>query len=63
MLEREDLTEPERAVWDAVQTGELVQLPIGAPAADDPATGKTWGQTRQVRAQLLYELLTGANAP
>jgi hypothetical protein len=63
MLRREELTEPELAVWNAVETGTLVQLPIGAPAADDPATGETWGQDRQVRAQLLYELLAGVNGP
>jgi adhesin HecA-like repeat protein len=63
VLGREDLTEPERAVWDAIETGSLVQLPLGAPAADDPAAGESWGQARQVRAQLLYELLAGINGP
>jgi hypothetical protein len=61
MLGYEELTEPERAVWDAIETGALVELPLGAPLADDPAAGETWGPDRQVRAQLLYELLTGIN--
>jgi hypothetical protein len=63
MLGYEELTEPERAVWNAIETGALVELPLAAPVADDPATGETWGWDRQVRAQLLYELLTGVNGP
>jgi adhesin HecA-like repeat protein len=60
----EDLTDAERAVWDAVGSGTLVQLPLGAaPAAQDPAMGKAWGEGRQVRAQLLVELLTGRTGP
>jgi hypothetical protein len=63
MLGYEELTEPERAVWNATETGVLVELPIGAPAVDDPATGETWGEDRQIRAQLLYELLIGITGP
>jgi hypothetical protein len=62
-LAYEGLTEPERAVWDAIEAGTLVELPLGAPAADDPAKGANWGQDRQVRAQLLEELLTGRTSP
>jgi hypothetical protein len=63
VLAREELTEPERAVWDAIEAGTLVELPLGAPAADDPAKGANWGEDRQVRAQLLVELLTGRTSP
>jgi hypothetical protein len=63
MLGYEELTEPERAVWNAIEVAALVELPIGAPATGDPAAGETWGKDRQVRAQLLYELLTGINGP
>jgi hypothetical protein len=59
----EELTEPERAVWEAVEAGSLVELPLGGPEVDDPAAGETWGQDRQIRAQLLYELLAGVNGP
>jgi hypothetical protein len=59
VLAYEELTEPERAVWDAIEAGTLVELPLGAPVADDPAKGANCGQDRQVRAQLLVELLTG----
>jgi hypothetical protein len=31
------LTEPERAVWDAIESDALVELPLGAPANDDGA--------------------------
>jgi hypothetical protein len=61
MLESKDLTKPERKVWDAIETGAPVQLSLGAPADDDPATGHTWGMDRQIRAQLLYELLAGVH--
>jgi hypothetical protein len=63
VLGYEELTEPERAVWNAIEAGALVKLPVGAPTTDDPATGETWGEERQVRAQLLYELLAGVNGP
>jgi hypothetical protein len=58
-----DLTEPERAVWDAIADGALVELPVTAPAAHDPADGATWGEDRWVRAQLLCELLTERTGP
>jgi hypothetical protein len=63
MLEYEELTEPERAIWNAIETGAVVILPLGPTTADDAANGETWGQDRQVRAQLLYELLAGGNGP
>lgn len=60
MLRRErQLTKPERAVWDAIESGALVELPLGAPAAADPTSGQTWGKDRQIRAELLHELLVG----
>ena len=61
VLTRDELTEPECAVWDAIEAGTLVELPVGVPMPADPAGGGSWGKDRQVRAQLLYELLT-ANA-
>jgi hypothetical protein len=58
VLRRAELTEPECAVWDAVEAGTLAELPVGVPTPADPAEGGSWGDDRQVRAQLLYELLT-----
>ena len=50
-LAYEGLTEPERAVWNAIVTGALVKLPLNDPAADDAGTGETWGQDRQIRGR------------
>jgi hypothetical protein len=63
VLGYKDLTEPERAVWDAIETGTLVDLRAGSPERDDPANGESWGTERLVRSQLLYELLTNPTAP
>jgi hypothetical protein len=62
VLEYEELTVPERALWDASKTGRLLDLRAGTPELDDPAHGESWGTERLVRSQLLYELLT-ATAP
>jgi hypothetical protein len=59
VLACEKPTGPERAVLDAIEAGALVELPLGARTTVDLAKGETWGEERQVRAQLLYELLTG----
>ena len=63
VLGYEELTEPERAVWDAIETGTLVDLRVGTPEGDDPAHGESWGTERMVRSQLLNELLTNLTAP
>jgi hypothetical protein len=63
VLSYEELTDPERAVWEAVESGKLVDLRLGDPDRDDPAKGATWDSDRQVRAQLLYELLRGVSKP
>lgn len=63
MLRFRKLTEPERAIWHSVETGALVRLPLRNPTDDDPAAGAEWGEDRQVRGQLLYELLAGGNGP
>jgi hypothetical protein len=59
----EEMTDPERAVWEADETGDVVDLGVGDPERDNPAMGADWGASRQVRAQLLCELLTGVNGP
>jgi hypothetical protein len=51
MLRYEELSEPERAVWDAVEAGVLVELPL---APQHPTTDETWGKDRQVRAHGRY---------
>jgi hypothetical protein len=63
VLGYEELTDPERAVWEAVEVGKPVDLRVGDAKRDDPATGASWDADRQVRARLLYELLTGISKP
>ena len=57
---RDELTDPERKLWDAAQTGATVDLRTGDSERDDPTTGDTWDTGRQIRAELLSELLTMA---
>jgi hypothetical protein len=63
MFAYDDLTEPERAIWDSLTEGVLVRLPVAAPVKSNPANGAGWGGDRLVRARLLYELLTGRSGP
>ncbi|KAA0914995.1 oxidoreductase [Streptomyces apricus] len=62
MLQYDDLTPPERAVWDAFPAGRPVDLRSGTDEEDDPARGREWGAERTVRAEVLVALLLGANA-
>ncbi len=58
-----DLSEPERAAWDAFRRAETVDLRTGDLARDDPAASRRWGQGRAVRADVLGALLLGARQP
>ena len=57
LLQKGDLTDCERQLWRAVETGELVDLRSGNSELDDPDRGAEWGPERAVRSELLYELL------
>lgn len=59
----EDLTPPERRLWEAFPRGESVVLSSGDPALDDPGTSDRWGRDRVVRAEVLVALLVGAVDP
>ncbi|MEW1627318.1 oxidoreductase [Streptomyces sp. NPDC089173] len=61
MLSYEELTPPERALWDAFPEGRRVDLRAGVPEVDDPAAGHRWGRGRTVRAAVVATLLLGAN--
>ncbi|NBE54099.1 oxidoreductase [Streptomyces boluensis] len=61
MLSYDELTPPERELWDAFPEGRRVDLRTGIPEADDPAAGDRWGPERSVRAAVLAALLLGAN--
>ncbi|MET7899803.1 hypothetical protein [Streptomyces mirabilis] len=43
MLPYEELTPPERELWDAFPEGRQVDLRAGTPSGDDPAGGADWG--------------------
>jgi hypothetical protein len=47
----EELTEPERAVWDAIEADGLVELPLGARRVTIRPLARP-GEDRQVRATL-----------
>ncbi|MGW6636938.1 oxidoreductase [Streptomyces cyaneofuscatus] len=61
MLSYEELTPPERALWDAFPEGRRVDLRTGVAEADDPADGARWGAGRTVRAAVVAALLLGVN--
>ncbi|MGW0734988.1 oxidoreductase [Streptomyces sp. NPDC002851] len=60
MWSADELTEPERALWDAFPQGRLVDLRSGVDADDDPGGGAGWGDGRTVRAAVIAALLLGA---
>jgi hypothetical protein len=59
VLEEPDLTPVERALCEVAAAGRLLDRHIRRPGEDDPAHGGAWGKDRQIRAQLLFQLLTG----
>jgi len=62
MLPYEEMTPPERELWNAFPEGRLVDLRVGAPDEDDPAEGAGWGPERTLRAAVVTALARGANA-
>ncbi|MFI6087060.1 oxidoreductase [Streptomyces sp. NPDC051218] len=61
MLSYDELTPPERELWDAFPEGQRVDLRTGVPADDRVADGGRWGPGRMVRAAVIAALLLGAN--
>ncbi|TMQ90483.1 hypothetical protein ETD83_35270 [Actinomadura soli] len=59
----EDLTPPERRLWEAFPKGESVDLSSGDPSFDDTGQADRWGHDRVVRAEVLVALLVGALEP
>ncbi|MFC9467378.1 oxidoreductase [Streptomyces coelicoflavus] len=62
MFSYDELTSPERALWDAFPQGRRVDLRTGVPEDDRVADGGRWGPGRTVRAAVIVALLLGANA-
>ena len=59
MLQDSDLTPLERALCLAAAAGRLLDSRCRRSDEDDPARGRIWGKNRQIRAQVLRQLLTG----
>ncbi|MFI9341144.1 oxidoreductase [Streptomyces sp. NPDC052773] len=63
MLSYDELTSPERELWDAFPEGRGVDLRTGVPEDDRVGGGGGWGPERTVRAVVIGALLLGANGP
>ncbi|WP_028805728.1 hypothetical protein [Streptomyces sp. 142MFCol3.1] len=61
MLSYDELTSPERELWEAFPEGRRVDLRTGVPEDDRVAEGGHWGPGRTVRAAVIVALLLGAN--
>ncbi|MEU7406052.1 oxidoreductase [Streptomyces sp. NPDC044948] len=61
MLSYDELTSPERELWDGFPEGRCVDLRTGVPEDDRVAGGGRWGPERTVRAAVIVALLLGAN--
>jgi hypothetical protein len=53
----DDLTEPERGMWEAFRNGDVHDLRSGVPELDNPNTTRAWGPERTVRASVVAQLL------
>ncbi|WP_405805139.1 oxidoreductase [Streptomyces sp. NBC_00210] len=61
MLSYDELTSPERELWDLFPEGRRVDLRTGVPEDDRVAEGGQWSPGRTVRAAVIVALLQGAN--
>ncbi|SFM68156.1 hypothetical protein SAMN04487980_100434 [Streptomyces sp. cf124] len=60
MLTYDELTEPERELWDAFPEGRRVDLRTGRDEEDRVTGGGAWGPGRTVRAAVVAALALGA---
>jgi len=61
VLSYDELTSPERELWDAFPEGRRVDLRVGVAEEDRVGGGGRWGPGRTVRAVVIGALLLGAN--
>ncbi|MFF0451388.1 oxidoreductase [Streptomyces sp. NPDC004609] len=61
MLSYDELTQPERELWNAFPEGHRVDLRTGTAQDDEVSRGGQWGPERTVRAAVIAALLLGAN--
>jgi len=59
LLVETDLTTAERRLCQAATQGRLLDLRVRRAAEDHPAQGPGWGPERQIRSQVLFQLLSG----
>lgn len=59
VMRADDLSETERGLWMAFTYGMHIDLRTGDPEQDDPARASTWGPEREVRADVIRDLLVG----
>ena len=59
LLEPEELTRQEQELCKRASEGRLLDLRSGRLEVDDPVKGDAWASDRRIRAQVLYQLLTG----
>lgn len=58
----DDVSGPERLLWDAFRRGAWVDLRAGDPSADDLERAGLWRASRTIRAEVIAALLLGAGA-
>ncbi|MCJ0868293.1 oxidoreductase [Streptomyces sp. AP-93] len=61
--EPDDLTGPERLMWDAYRTGSVCDLSTRTAERDDPHADRVWGPERSVRAAVVALLLLHGPGP
>jgi hypothetical protein len=59
LLKQVDLWPQEQELCVKATDGGLLDLRSGRPGEDDPSQGRVWGKDRQIRAPVLFQLLTG----
>ncbi|MFD4510322.1 oxidoreductase [Streptomyces sp. NPDC058457] len=62
MFSYDELTSPERALWNAFPEGRAVDLRAVVPGDDPVAEGGQWGPERTVRASVIAALMLGAHS-
>ncbi|MGY4979244.1 oxidoreductase [Streptomyces sp. 900105755] len=62
MFSYDELTSPERELWDAFPEGRAVSLRADGPGDDRVVEGGRWGPERTVRASVIAALMLGARS-
>src|SRR5215467_10350163 len=60
MVGKMQRSDAEQRVWEAFPSGQAVHFPSASAESDKAEYGGSWGRHRQVRAEVIAELLCGA---